>query len=115
MSKRTVTQLVDDLDGSPATVTHEVALDGRRVRVDLSPANAALLHDALRPFLDSPTATPLPEPVVPAPAAPEPPTARAPDLATWAQENGVPLPLPGRVPDDVLLGWRAAVLAAGTT
>ena len=57
MAKRTVTQPVDDLDGSPATVTHKVALDGRRVRVDLSPANA----------------------------------------------------------HDVLLGWRAAVLAAGTT
>ena len=51
MAKRTITELIDDLDGSPAEVSREIALDGVAYAVDLSAANSAKLDEALAPFI----------------------------------------------------------------
>src|SRR5689334_6357084 len=51
MAKRTITELIDDLDGSPAEVSRELALDGVAYTVDLSAANSARLDKALAPFI----------------------------------------------------------------
>jgi hypothetical protein len=45
MAKRTITVLVDDLDGSDATETVSFAVDGVSYEVDLSAENAARLRD----------------------------------------------------------------------
>jgi Lsr2 len=51
MAKRTITELIDDLDGSSAEVSREFALDGVAYAVDLSAANSARLDEALAPFI----------------------------------------------------------------
>src|SRR5262249_56961207 len=51
MAKRTITELIHDLDGSPAEVSREIALDGVAYAVDLSMANWAKLDEALAPFI----------------------------------------------------------------
>lgn len=45
MAKRTITELIDDLDGSPGEVSREIALDGVAYTLDLSTANSAKLDE----------------------------------------------------------------------
>lgn len=45
MAKRTVTMLVDDLDGSEASETVSFSVDGVSYEIDLNEANAAKLRD----------------------------------------------------------------------
>lgn len=55
MARRTVTYLVDDLDGTEigegATAT-SFSLNGVTYTIDLSPSNAAKLDEALEPFIE---------------------------------------------------------------
>jgi hypothetical protein len=51
MAKVVTTKLVDDLDGSPATKTVRLALDGKSVELDLSAKNVKRLEKAIAPFL----------------------------------------------------------------
>jgi hypothetical protein len=50
MAKRVIHELVDDLDGKPATETITFGLDGIVYEIDLSTKNAAKLRDVLAPF-----------------------------------------------------------------
>ena len=45
MAKRTVIELVDDLDNSPAAETVTFGLDGTQFEIDLSQNNAAKLRE----------------------------------------------------------------------
>lgn len=51
MAKRTVTVMVDDLDGSEATQHVTFALDGLSYGIDLNDENAAALRAAMAPWL----------------------------------------------------------------
>ena len=50
MAKKTIVELTDDLDGSPADETLRFALDGSEFEIDLSTAHAQQLRNALQPF-----------------------------------------------------------------
>ena len=50
MAQRTVTTLVDDLDGTEAEETLSFALDGVTYEIDLSDTNAKGLRDSLEPY-----------------------------------------------------------------
>lgn len=45
-------QLIDDIDGSPATATIEFTFDGKNYVIDLSEANAAAFNAALAPYIE---------------------------------------------------------------
>ncbi len=45
MAKRTITMLVDDIDGSEAAETVSFSLDGVSYEIDISASNAAKLRD----------------------------------------------------------------------
>lgn len=51
MARQTVTHLVDDVDGSPATETLAFQLDRQLYEIDLSDANAGLLRKQLEPWI----------------------------------------------------------------
>jgi hypothetical protein len=51
MAKRTVIELVDDLDNSPAAETVTFGLDGTQFEIDLSQNNAAKLREAMAPYV----------------------------------------------------------------
>lgn len=53
MATRTVTTLVDDVDGSEAEESIEFALDGVVYQIDLSGANAEAMREALGPWVDA--------------------------------------------------------------
>lgn len=48
MAQRTVTTLIDDLDGSPADETVDFSLDGVNHQIDVSHENAAELRNQLK-------------------------------------------------------------------
>ena len=45
-------ELVDDIDGSPATTTIEFGVGGKNYIIDLSEANAAAFNAALAPYVE---------------------------------------------------------------
>lgn len=57
MAQRTVTTLVDDLDGTDlgrgSGETIRFGVDGRDYEIDLSDDHAAALREALRPYTDA--------------------------------------------------------------
>ena len=50
MAKKTVTTLVDDIDGGVATETVSFSLDGTSYEIDLSSENASALRAAFEPY-----------------------------------------------------------------
>jgi Lsr2 len=115
MAKRTITELIDDLDGSPAEVSREIALDGVAYALDLSAANSAKLDEALAPFIEAGSKMGRGGPrlrLVRSPGA-----ARATSLAdrernaavrAWATEQGIAVSDRGRIRAQVLDGYEAA-------
>ena len=105
MATKTVTVLVDDIDGSAADRTLELELDGERYELDLSTAHHhELVRDLARymavarrvggdgaptPFFSETRADP-----------------RA--VREWARANGIALPAGRRVPKDVVERFHAA-------
>jgi hypothetical protein len=51
IARRTVVELTDDLDGSPAKETVTFGLDGKDLEIDLSEEHAKALRDALKPYV----------------------------------------------------------------
>ena len=51
MASRTIVELTDDLDGSPAQETITFSLDGTTYEVDLNAKNAKKLRDSLNKFV----------------------------------------------------------------
>lgn len=50
--EHTSVELVDDIDGSPATTTIEFSVGGKNYSIDLSEANAAAFNEALAPYVE---------------------------------------------------------------
>ena len=53
MATKTVTELVDDIDGKPADETVSFGLDGVQYEIDLATDNAEALREALAPWAEA--------------------------------------------------------------
>ncbi|WP_410630973.1 histone-like nucleoid-structuring protein Lsr2 [Amycolatopsis sp. cmx-4-83] len=53
MAQKVFVEILDDIDGSPATHTVPFALDGITYEIDLSDDNAAALRDELARYIES--------------------------------------------------------------
>lgn len=113
MARKTQIELVDDIDGSPATQTVGFAVDGVSYEIDLNDLNAGSLREAVGRWVDrgrrvggrrsgrsQPNTVP----------GDSPKTGRQ-DLAAvreWANTNGHTVSNRGRVPQVVLEAYDAA-------
>ena len=108
MATKTVTTVVDDLDGSTDGVkTVELTLDGVQYQVDLSTANQRGLSDALAPYLRAAHTVGGRRKPGGAPRT----TTIASDNATirsWAQANGYQISSRGRVSAEVRRAFEEA-------
>jgi len=95
--------LVDDLDGSEPASAHTLQLDGLRVEIDLSAANAAALRDALQPYLAAGRRSGATR-VTRAPIDP----LQSQAIRTWAHTNGVTVSDRGAIPHRVRAAYDAA-------
>src|SRR5689334_12160177 len=115
MAKRTITELIDDLDGSPAEVSRQIALDGVAYALDLNAANSAKLDEALAPFIAAGSKLARGGPRLrlvrssssaraTSPAARERNTA----VRAWAAEQGLEVSDRGRIKTEILDAYEAA-------
>lgn len=105
MAQRTIVELIDDLDGGPASRTMIFALDGTGYEIDLSDEHAAAFEAALGKFVAAAREV--------GPGARPAPTYAKTDVAltavrAWAAANGIRVPPRGRVAADVIAKFRAA-------
>lgn len=109
MATLTILRHVDDLERRngqevPAQrVDTEVGLDGKRYVLDLSEENYQRLMDELQPFVDAARLTGRVR-TVKVPHSPEQSQA----IRAWAAEQGVAIANRGRIPAEVVEGYRLA-------
>ncbi|MGW1885539.1 histone-like nucleoid-structuring protein Lsr2 [Streptomyces sp. NPDC001970] len=108
MAQRVVVTLFDDIDGGEAAETVTFGLDGKSYEIDLNPANAEKLRNALAPYVAAgrkasrhagkARAEYRHTALEPAPAA----------VRAWAQSNKMDVPARGRIPKRVYEAFREA-------
>jgi nucleoid-associated protein Lsr2 len=106
MAQKTVVELIDDIDGSPAEETVRFGLDGIAYEIDLSRKNAARLRDAVAAYVSAgrrrsgrararrSTVTPV--------------RASSRTIREWAKANNVSVTARGRIPASVVERFNAA-------
>jgi hypothetical protein len=104
MSRRIVTELVDDIDGSPATETILFALDGIAYEIDLTKRNATGLRNAFAKYVDAARRTRGSRPRANRSRV----TSDSRTIREWAKANKVPVPDRGRIPASVVAQFNTA-------
>jgi hypothetical protein len=106
MATKTVTELVDDIDGKPADETVTFGLDGVQYEIDLATDNAEALREALGPWADAARRTGGRR------GAGRPVRVHTEvdnkAVRVWAASNGIELSTRGRIPAHVVEQYRAA-------
>ncbi|MET7989649.1 MULTISPECIES: Lsr2 family protein [unclassified Amycolatopsis] len=115
MAQKVLVEMLDDIDGSPATQTVPFGLDGVSYEIDLSDDNAAALRDELARYIGVGRKTggrkvrvAAGQPTAATPADRE----RSRTIRAWANENGYQISERGRIPSDVVSAYEQAELEA---
>lgn len=98
-------ELIDDLDGSPATQTVTFSLDGASFEVDLSDLNADALRSSLAPFAEKARRTGGRKQRAAETRMSGPNTK---DVRAWALAQGLEVNARGRIADSILQQYLAA-------
>ena len=113
MAQKTIVQLIDDLDQSPAEETVSFALDGTAYEIDLSRENAAKLRDALAVYVGNARRVTRAGTRGPAqnrrvrPARGDREQTQA--IREWARRNGHKIGDKGRIPAHILEAFNSQV------
>ena len=115
-------QLIDDIDGSPATATIKFTFDGQNYIIDLSEQHADEFNKALAPYIEHARRARR------APANKRKPRSsseaarikrqRNAQIRAWALENGVTVSKRGQLSQDIVAAYEtahAAQTSEGTT
>lgn len=94
-------RLLDDLDGSVATETVELSLDGTSYEIDLNHTNGAALRDVLAPFIAAARRSGRPS-AAPRRSSPRRPREELAEIRNWARSQGMAVSDRGRLPAEVL-------------
>jgi hypothetical protein len=100
-------EIVDDLDGSPATQKREFTISGRAYELDLSDANAKRFDDAQEFWIMAARHG------VPRRRRTEASRRHSAEVRKWARERGMLVTANGRLPANVLAEWEAQREKAG--
>lgn len=103
MAQKTITSLIDDLDGSEAEETVRFGLDGTSYEIDLNSKNAAALRKAFDRYLKVARRA--------GPSRGSGRSSRSVDpraVRAWAEQNGVKVSSRGRIPGDVIEQYKAS-------
>ncbi len=107
MAKRTSTVLIDDLTGAELgadAVSVTFALEGAAYEIDLAPASAADLREALEPFIGAARRT---DRAGRGPRTSSAPSGEQSAARAWLLEQGVDVPPRGRLSAELLERYRA--------
>jgi hypothetical protein len=91
MTRKVVTQVLDDIDGTDGARELTFALDGVTYQIDLAEKNEAKLRNALKPFMEAGRR-----------GKSSPPRRRTrgstAEVREWATAQGIPVPSRGKIP-----------------
>lgn len=108
-------QLIDDIDGSPATATIEFSVGGKNYIIDLSEANAAEFNEALAPYIEhARRARRAPANKRKSRSSSEAARVKRQknaEIRAWALENGVTVSKRGQLGQDTIAAYEAAHVA----
>jgi hypothetical protein len=98
-------ELIDDLDGGQADETVRFSLDGLAYQIDLSALHARQLRESVAAFTSAARARTTADRAQPWARTPRRSGGRRRErnraIREWARQQGVPLPVRGRIPDQV--------------
>lgn len=105
-------QLIDDIDGSPATTTIEFNVGGKNYIIDLSEQHAAEFNEALAPYIEhARRARRAPANKRKSRSSSEAARVKRQknaEIRTWALENGVTVSKRGQLGQDTIAAYEAA-------
>lgn len=103
------TELVDDIDGSPATTTIEFGVGGKNYIIDLSDDNAAAFNEALAPYIEHARRTPANKRKSrSSSAAARAKREKTAQIRAWATANGHTIAKRGQLSQDIVAAYEAA-------
>ncbi len=114
MARETITQLIDDLDGSPADRTVRFSLDGQVYELELSARNIAAFEEVLKPYQAAARSVSTPGrnrgsgPRGGIGSTRSKPRSDIKEIRAWAQANGYKVTDRGRIPALVMEAYEAA-------
>ena len=105
-------ELVDDIDGTPATTTIEFGVGSKNYTIDLSEANAAAFNAALAPYIEhARRARRAPANKRKSRSSSEAARVKRQknaEIRAWALENGVTVSKRGQLGQDIVAAYEAA-------
>lgn len=106
-------QLIDDIDGSPATTTIEFGVNGKNYVIDLSDQHAAEFNEALAPYIEHARRARATKKNASRKSRSSSEAARIKrqrnaEIRTWALENGVTVSKRGQLGQDTIAAYEAA-------
>lgn len=104
MAKKISVEMVDDLDGTPASETIHFALDGVSYEIDLSEKNAMKLRATFEAWTEKARGTG--RPIKRRPLVRMAPGVNLRDVRQWAVQNGHSVAPRGRVAKDIVLAYH---------
>ncbi|VVJ22737.1 Histone protein Lsr2 [Amycolatopsis camponoti] len=112
MAQKVKVELLDDIDGTPATQAVKFALDGVEYEIDLSDDNATALREELARYVEAARRTGGRKRT----KATAPPSAaadreRSTAIRTWAKENGHNVSDRGRLSTEIIEAYEQATTA----
>lgn len=113
MARKTVVELIDDIDGRPAQETVSFSLDGVAYEIDLSEGNADRLRAGLAPFVERARRGGVARvadthATVAAHSTPARDRDRSAAIRAWARDEGLAVNERGRIPAKVVEAFEAA-------
>lgn len=116
--EHTSVELVDDIDGSPATTTIEFSVGGKNYSIDLSEANAAAFNKALAPYIEHARHAPANKRKArksrSSSEASRTKRQKNAQIRAWALENGITVAKRGMLNQSVIDAYEAAHVAQNT-
>ena len=102
-------QLIDDIDGSPATATIEFTFDGKNYIIDLSEQHADEFNKALAPYIEHARRAPANKRKSRSSSeAARVKRQKNAEIRAWALENGVTVSKRGQLGQDTIAAYEAA-------
>lgn len=106
-------QIIDDIDGSPATTTIEFSVGGKNYIIDLSEANAAAFNAALAPYIEHARRARATKKKASRKSRSSSEAARVKrqknaEIRAWALENGVTVSKRGQLDQDTIAAYETA-------
>jgi hypothetical protein len=107
MSQKHIVQLIDDIDGSPATETIVFSLDGSAYEIDLNSAHATKFREAMAPFIGAGRRVARPISSAKRTKTSGSDKGQVAAIREWAKQNGFKIGEKGRIPSTVLAAYEA--------